>query len=225
MSTHALGKRDAATSRFLPAANYVQAEGRRGGLGINFYDNGVAQADAIVSELLETLAAKGYMRNTIVAITADHGECLGEHGLYLHANSVHEPALRIPFLLVSYGHPPGRTIGGHAIASQIDIAPTILAELGFPQPATWSGTPLQSPASRAFTHFQERSSIGVLDHREPENVWKYWFNSRTRREYAFNLSTDPDEKVNAVDRVPPERLREWRRRALIGAKVEEGPGA
>ena len=147
------------------------------------------------------------------------------HGLYLHANHVREPALRIPFLLLSYGYAPGRPIDGHAVASQVDIAPTILAELGFPQPATWSGTPLQSPGPRVITSFQERSDIGIIDHRDPENVWKYWFNTGTRREYAFNLSVDPGEAVNALEGVPRERLREWRRRALIGVKVEKGPGA
>ena len=225
MSAHVLGKRDAAAGRFHPAANYAGPEGRRenGAPGINFYDNGVLQADAMIDQLLQTLQLKGYLRSAIVAITADHGESLGEEGLYTHSNSVREPALRIPFLIVSYGHQPVGRIDRHAFASQVDIAPTILAELGLPQPATWSGVPLQSAAMRDLTYFQERFNIGLIDHRDPRSVWKYWTDSATRREYAFDLTVDPQERTNAVDRVPPERLREWRLAALIGAKVDRTP--
>lgn len=228
MSAHVLGKRDAAAGRFLPAATYARSEGRdreSGGRGINFYDNGVVQADAVIHALLQTLERKGYLRNAVVAITADHGESLGEHGLYLHTNSVREAALRIPFLLLSYGYAPGRPLDGQAFASQVDVAPTILAELSMPRPATWSGVPLQAPVAREFTYFQERADVGLVDHRDPENIWKYWLNSVTRREYAFNLSVDPREETNAVDRVPPDRLREWRLRILPGARVEKARDA
>jgi glucan phosphoethanolaminetransferase (alkaline phosphatase superfamily) len=224
MSTHVLGKRDPAIVPFSPAATYIRPEGRdrESGRGVNFYDNGVARADAVIHELLQILERKKYLLDAIVAITADHGEALGEHGLYLHGNSVREAALRIPFLLVSYGHRPDRPIDGHAFASQVDIAPTILAELGMPQPATWSGVPLQAAGARDFTYFQERGDAGLVDHRDPRNIWKYWVNSGTRREYAFNLSHDPHEETNAIERVPSDRLREWRRRALVGARVESG---
>lgn len=227
MSAHVLGKRDPAAAKFAPAATYARAEGKdgEGGRGINFYDNGVLQADAVIHELLQTLGRKGYLKNAVVAITADHGESLGEHGLYRHTNSVREAALRIPFVLLSYGYRPGRPLDGQAIASQVDIAPTLLAELGMPQPPTWSGVPLQAPAAREFTYFQERADVGLVDHRDPRNVWKYWVSSATRREYAFNLIADPREDANAIHRVPPERLREWRLRVLAGARVEKARDA
>lgn len=230
MSTHVLGKRDAEAGRFLPAATYFRSKGRDRdgetvGHGINYYDNGVAQADAIIQALLQSLAEKGYLRNAVVAITADHGEALGEHGLYMHGNNVREAALRIPFLLLSYGDSQRRPIDGYPVASQVDIAPTILAELGMPQPTSWSGAPLQTPVKRDFTYFQDRLDVGLVDHRDPQSIWKYWMNSATRREYAFDLSIDPREETNVVDQVPAGRLREWRLRVLAGAKVEKEPGA
>ncbi len=218
MSAHVLGKRDAATDMFLPAGSYLRWKGRDGDLaGINYYDNGVLKADAIIGELLEILSRKGYLRNAIVAVTADHGESLGEHGLYVHGNSVREQTLRIPFLLISYGHRPGAPIDGTAFASQVDIAPTILAELGITPPGTWSGVALQAPFKRAFTYFQERMETGLIDHRDPRNIWKYWTNSVTNEQYAFDLNVDPGEQANALARVPPDRLREWQWRRLTAA--------
>jgi glucan phosphoethanolaminetransferase (alkaline phosphatase superfamily) len=228
MSAHALGKRDPASQRFQPASTYLRPEGRgRDGAqrGINFYDNGVYQADATIHELLEILERKGYLRDAVVAITADHGEALGEHGHYVHADNVREASLRIPLLLISFGDRPKRAIDGHAIASQVDIAPTILAELGIPPPATWSGVPLQAPAARDFTYFQERSYIGLVDHRESPPLWKYWIDSTRRQEHVYDLSVDPREEANALAQVPAARLQEWRRRVLAGARVEKGPEA
>ncbi len=228
MSAHPLGRREAASQRFLPAATYLRPDGRDSDAarrGVNFYDNGVHQADATIGALLELLERKGYLGGAIVAITADHGEALGEHGHYVHGNNVREPSLRIPFLLLSFGERPASPIDGHRLASQVDIAPTILAELGMPQPSTWSGVPLQSPAGREFTFFQERANLGLVDHRDATALWKYWFDSAHRREYAFDLSADPQERVNLVDRVPPARLQEWRRHAFAGAKVARGPEA
>lgn len=228
MSAHALGRREAASQRFQPASTYLRPEGRgRDGAqrGINFYDNGVYQADATIRELLELLERKGYLRDALVAITADHGEALGEHGHYVHADNVREASLRIPLLLISFGDHEKRAIDSHALASQVDVAPTILAELGIPPPATWSGVPLQAPARREFTHFQERAHVGLVDHRDPPRLWKYWIDSASRQEHAYELSIDPGEETNLIARVPPARLQEWRRRVLAGARVEKGPEA
>ena len=221
MSAHALGARDGARAKYAPAANYAllvnrDAESSRGPSerAINHYDNGVLQADAMIGGILEALGRKGYLENTVVAITADHGEALGEHGLFLHGNSVREEALRIPFVLVSYGYRPTAALDGHALASQIDIAPTLLAELGMPRPRTWRGAPLQASASRDFLYFQELWEAGLYDLRDAGSLWKYWTNLKTGEEYAFNLSVDPRERLNAIDQAPPELSRAWRAQLL-----------
>ena len=228
MSTHALGKREPASQRFQPASTYLRPEGRgRDGAqrGINYYDNGVYQADATIHELLQLLERKGYLHDALVAITADHGEALGEHGHYVHAANVREASLRIPLLLISFGNYEKRAIDSHPLASQVDVAPTILAELGIPPPATWSGVPLQTPVAREFTHFQERAHVGLVDHRDPPRLWKYWIDSASREEHAYDLSVDPGEETNLIAQVPAARLQQWRRQVLAGARVEKGPEA
>ena len=98
----------------------------------NFYDNGVVRSDAVIAELLAQLKEKGYLQDALVVITADHGESLGEHGLYHHANSVREEVLRIPLVFIAYGSPLRLPPQVRDFASQVDIAPTILKELGLP---------------------------------------------------------------------------------------------
>lgn len=217
MSAHPLGSRDAKMAKYAPAANYgflanrdVQVDGRPAERAINYYDNGVVQADAMIRGILESLERKGYLKNTVVAITADHGEALGEHGRFQHSNSVREEVLSVPFLLLSYGYRAAKPLDGHALASQVDIAPTLLAELGMPRPGTWQGAPLQQRVFRDFLYFQELWEVGLYDLRDPRNLWKYWTNIKTGEEYAFNLTIDPGEGLNAIGKASREQRRDWR---------------
>ena len=220
MSAHVLGTRDPTSMKFAPAENYTLNRGQEPTeSAVNYYDNGVLHADAMIQEILGQLERKGYLKDALVAITGDHGEAVGEHGHVLHANSVREEVLRVPFVLLSYGDAPTPAIDGHRFSAQVDIAPTLLEELGLPRPATWQGEPLQKPFTRDFVDFRERWEIGVFDLRDPQALWKYWFDSRTGAEYAFNLAVDPRENVNVIGGVPLEHKRAWRRQVLEGATV------
>jgi glucan phosphoethanolaminetransferase (alkaline phosphatase superfamily) len=222
ISTHPLGKRERAFAKFVPAAQYWRFSGaKRESLetAANFYDNSVLQADAVISTLLATLERKGYLRDAVVAITADHGEMLGEHARWGHSESVWDEVLRVPFILLSYGDRPARPLTDRALASQVDIAPTLLAELGLPRPQTWVGTPLQEPAGREFAYFQGLSEVGLAHQRNGKDLWKYWIDSRTGAEYAFNLRVDPKETESLVGRIAPNDKREWRLKVLQGASM------
>jgi glucan phosphoethanolaminetransferase (alkaline phosphatase superfamily) len=214
MSAHSLGSRQLEFARFTPAASYFYARVRDRATVGNFYDNGVVQADAVTHQLLATLRAKGYLSNTLVVITADHGEALGERGHYGHPQALDEEVLRIPLLLMAEGYQPRALSRPGAGISQVDIAPTILAELGMQKPRTWSGFAVHEPIARDFTYLQELDTAGLVDHRDPQNVWKYRVNRITGEEQAINMSSDPVSQTNAIDRVPPLLKREWRSRYL-----------
>jgi arylsulfatase A-like enzyme len=210
MSTHILGKRHKEHSPFSPAASYAIPVNRRAPLVDNFYDNGVVQADAMIHRILATLRDKGYLGEALVVVTADHGESLGEGGRYSHAQSVAEEALRIPLLLIAYGYrAPGSWREGIA-ASHVDVAPTIVAELGMAPARTWSGVALQTSFTRPFTYYQEAYSAGLIDHRDPRRLWKYWVDSKGAREHAYDLTADPGETANVIAAVPENLKREWR---------------
>jgi glucan phosphoethanolaminetransferase (alkaline phosphatase superfamily) len=217
MSAHILRKRDDGQGMFEPAARYSFTDSRDTGPGgeplqsaVNFYDNGVVRADAVINDLLNTLQAKGYLKNTLVVITADHGESLGEHGLFHHANSVREELLRVPLLLISYGYPAKELAPSRIFPSQVDIAPTIASELGLPLPDSWVGRPLQEPATAAISYFTEHSDAGLIDRSDPRNVWKYWRDPASGDDHVFNLSADPHENHDLSAETPAPRLSEWR---------------
>lgn len=232
MSAHRLGKRMGRPPAYVPAEPYRAYRNRpTSGAGqvlpetVNYYDNGVLQSDAVIAEVLGKLKNKGYLEDALVVITADHGEALGEHGMYGHSNSVHEELLRIPFVLLSYGRPPPSLAGHTRNAAQVDVAPTILAELGMPRPATWVGVPLQERHTAPFSHFMQGRDEGLLDARDPSRLWKYWRNQQTREEYAFDLSKDPHELVNLMSAVPPALKSEWAREMLSGGAHRGGSRA
>ena len=85
------------------------------------YDASIAELDHLFFELLRALEKRGRLENTVVALTADHGELLGEHHMLNHQYSVHEPLLRVPLMishpaLVEAGRELGLThFGGRAL--------------------------------------------------------------------------------------------------------------
>jgi choline-sulfatase len=92
------------------------------------YDGGIAYEDALLGQLFAHLEATGLWDKTIVIVTADHGEELGEHGLFLHSQNYEEVA-RVP-LLVHF--PRGRFAGQRvsALLSTLEVMPTILDLVG-----------------------------------------------------------------------------------------------
>ena len=187
----------------------------------NFYDNGVLQFDETVHELLSVLDAHGYLRDAVVVITGDHGELLGERGHYEHAKTVLQGVLDIPLLLIRYGY-SGEPIPPPRLASQIDIAPTILRELALPVPEAWSGSALQNGVTRPFSYFQQGTEVGLFDLRDGSALWKYWRNVRSGVEEAYRLDLDPDEQRNQIEAVPAELHRQWLRETLPGTTAVSG---
>ncbi len=211
MSAHTLGKRLPEYSAYLPSKSYAgRAQGAPDEEYINYYDNGVLQADGIIKELLTILKNKNYLQNALVVITADHGESLGEHNLYAHANSVQEELLNVPLLLISYNQKNKTPSQKREFISQIDIAPTILHDLRMEVPKTWSGDSIDNIKTPDFSFFQLSPNYGLYDHRDGRALWKYWRNIRTDEEFAFNLTADPNENHNLILKVSMALKKEWR---------------
>ncbi len=213
MSAHPLGQREKEFAKFLPATNYSLSITRatlKPENAVNYYDNGVLQTDDVISKLLQTLRAKKYLENSLVVITGDHGEALGEHGQYSHANGLREAAIRIPLIMLSYGHKSTRFAEENLAVAQVDIAPTIFNEFNMPIPDTWRGSVLQTNQERRVTFLQQGDEMGLIDLRHKPSIWKYWIKNGTGQEYAFDLSNDPNEEDNSISTVPSSRLGDWR---------------
>lgn len=212
MSTHGLGTRFEDTPGFGPEENYVgpgdkdvQAQQR----AVNFYDRGVLQADRMVREILDRLQAGGYLQDALVVITGDHGEFLGEHGRYTHGKGVWEPGLRVPFVLLAFGHAEPGPLQAGSVVSQVDIAPTLLRALDMPIPSTWEGQPLQEPARARAVYFQQGAYIGLVDTRTPGRLYKHWLGPRKGESFTFDLSQDPAEQHELTPSIPEALRNEW----------------
>lgn len=177
----------------------------------NFYDGGVRQTDETIRVLLEVLRSKGLMEDTIVVVTADHGEFIGERGLYAHNKRVFGEVLDIPLVLMTSGKAAPLRIDGRRLASQVDIAPTVLSHLGLPIPATWSGVPLQSgEAQEQQVYFQQNAEFGLVERRKDGRTWKYWVHAESGREFAFDLESDPLETSNRAGEITASDRKRWR---------------
>ena len=94
----------------------------------------VARTDRAIGRVLEALAALpgDVGARTVVVLTADHGESLGEHGTVGHARDLTEPVVRIPLLI----HVPGlEPTVIQRPRTTLSVLPTLLDVLGLPQPA------------------------------------------------------------------------------------------
>jgi arylsulfatase A-like enzyme/Tfp pilus assembly protein PilF len=98
------------------------------------YDAEIAAADAQLGRLLDTLELQGRLDETLVVVTGDHGEMLGEHGEATHGFFVYDAATRIP-VIVSGPGVPVQEVGDQVRI--VDLMPTSLDLLGLaPPPAT-----------------------------------------------------------------------------------------
>jgi len=102
---------------------------------VELYDATVRQVDTRIQRLIDGLKTRGLWENTLLIITADHGEEFGEHGGWAHDQSVYQELLHVPLLI----RLPGDEFGGTRVASPartIDVLPTVFDYLGKSERAT-----------------------------------------------------------------------------------------
>jgi choline-sulfatase len=92
------------------------------------YDAEVAFVDAQLGRLLRRVEELEKGAPTLVLVTADHGESLGEHGEDTHGIFLYDSTIRVPFVLAGPGVPAGGVVG--TVARGIDVAPTLLDYAG-----------------------------------------------------------------------------------------------
>ena len=105
------------------------------------YDGEIAAVDQEVGRVMEALRDSRAAGRTVVAVTSDHGESLGEHDYYFdHGEDVFEPSLAIPLVIAGPGLPAGRRVSG--FASTLDLVPTLLDAVKVSYPPDLAGTSL-----------------------------------------------------------------------------------
>jgi arylsulfatase A-like enzyme len=131
---------------FDPHAPYQPSAEDLARAGGDAYRGEVLAADRAVGEVMDLLRRRRLVERTIVVVVADHGEDLGDHGEPSHASFCYDTTLHVPLLV---RHPDGRRAGerSRAIASVVDVFPTIVEALGLADPggedgvSLWDGDP------------------------------------------------------------------------------------
>lgn len=187
------------------------------------YDAEVHYADAHVASVLVRLALAGVLDDTLVVITADHGEGLGQHGWWHHGPVIYEEAVRVPLVF----RWPGPIAGGRTIDAPVglvDLAPTVLDLIGVDArlpasdgrslaPALRDGAALdpERPVFLQRRLYRSRRTRGVPVRGEKLGVragrWKYIEAQEEGTRELYDLARDPAELENVVDAHPDEARR------------------
>ncbi|MBI3664770.1 MAG: sulfatase, partial [Acidobacteria bacterium] len=110
------------------------------------YDGGIAYLDFHLGKLLQQLRDLGLYENSLLLITSDHGQALGERSLVGHAGvSVYQDVVHVP-LLIRYPHTSQKAVVEEPV-SLVDILPTVLDVLGLEIPRGIDGQSLRQLAS------------------------------------------------------------------------------
>ncbi|NNE43303.1 MAG: sulfatase-like hydrolase/transferase, partial [Gemmatimonadetes bacterium] len=112
---------------FDPHAVYSPPPAQAARFGAGSYEGEIAFVDEQIGRILEEI---GDLSGVVVAVTADHGESLGDHGEQSHGLFVYESTLRVPWVLAGPGVPRGTRVADPV--SLVDVTPTLLEVLGLP---------------------------------------------------------------------------------------------
>jgi len=194
------------------------------------YDGEIAYTDAQVGRLLDGLETDGRLDNTLVVLTADHGEGLGEHAEPGHGMFLYDTTILVPLVI----RLPDRLGAGREVMEQvrlIDVAPTIVELVVAAIPESFSGLSLtpffQGEGGDSRTAYSEtyypRWHFGWQElHALRKDGFKYIL---APDEELYDLRSDPTETTNLVadDRGRVAALRE-EVEAVRDAGVPTGPG-
>ncbi len=178
------------------------------------YAGEIAYIDDCIGQVLDRLRALGVYDNTLVIVTGDHGESLGEHGEITHSYFVYQSTLHVPLVIRAPGCGKGLRVDGNV--SLVDIVPTVLDLVGLERPARLQGVSLRSALEGGagpdgnrslYAESMEAATFACSPlHCIVEGGWKYIL---TRRPELYDLSQDPGETKDLAGQQPEvaQRLR------------------
>jgi lipoteichoic acid synthase len=174
----------------------------------------IYRVDAFIDDFYRELEKLGLADDTLVVITADHGETFGQHLGLIHGHSVYEEEVHVPLIMLNR-HLARLGPRSPVIGSHVDMWPTIMDICALPCDPRWQGRSLLgvSPdeARRAYFASRANQHCGVR-----QGKYKYILDGKNRRDLLYDLEADPEERVNLAEREREltaqlrRRVMEWR---------------
>lgn len=189
------------------------------------YYGSVSFVDEQIGRILDALARRGWLENTLILFTADHGDMTGDHYLW-RKTYAYEASARIP-MLIRWGSGFRDAQRGRVLRQPVelrDILPTFLdaAGVGF-NPARFDGRSMldlvrgKTDAWRPWIDLEHDVCYSPENHWNAltDGRWKYIFHARDGEEQLFHLAADPGELQDlAADPAHAATLRLWRSRMI-----------
>lgn len=167
------------------------------------YDCGIRYMDDHIGQLLQALERMGVLEDTAIIVSADHGENLGELGLYAEHGTADQITCRIPMIIRWPGGKEGHVDGG--LHYNLDLAPTLADLFGQPRMKSWDGQSYASAILNGSDCGREHLVLSQNAHVCQRSVrFGDWLYIRTYHdgyhlfpeEMLFNLAEDPHEQYN-----------------------------
>jgi arylsulfatase A-like enzyme len=174
------------------------------GFYVNRYDRSIRFVDQLVGKFWNALEESGVASNTLLVVTSDHGEGLGDNGVFAHEYFLYDFLVRVPLIL----HFPDRIRGGQIWSQQVsllDIVPTVLGLTGASIPETLEGRDLSNhlvAGTRPTNAPLVSGSYIARGHRRfmvRAQRHKLILDANTNEEKFYDLLTDPTEQVDLTD--------------------------
>jgi len=189
-----------------------------------YYHGEVSFVDQALGHLLAALRAAGRLEETIVLVTADHGEELGDHGHWSHGYTLHREVLHVPLILSAPGLGSRAGTTADHPASLIDVVPTLADLAGLPPAADpGDGRNLLAPPAGDRPLFAATAACGLparysvfdgryayirfdrpatADGRPGPRAARYLAVADPPAEALFDLDVDPLERDNLAEHLP-----------------------
>ncbi len=174
------------------------------------YDGEIAYVDFAVGKLLTTLRSRGLYDQSLIVVVADHGEAFGEHGEWSHGLFLYDETIHVPLLIKL----PSAGSGRRLIESRVglvDIAPTLLQEVGIAAPSAMQGQSLlELVKAKSNAAAQDRPEYAETDYPYRAFGWsslrawragKYLYIDAPQRE-LYDQPQDPEAAHNLANSAP-----------------------
>lgn len=157
--------------------------------------------DDQVGRIIEAVERRGMGEDTVVVFASDHGEMLGDHGLYTKSVP-YEAALRVPLIAAGPDIPGGRT--SDALVELIDVNPTLCALAGLTVQEGLDARDLGSVLTGERATHREEAASALREFRLVRTAERKLVAHHTGEVELYDLKNDPDERENLAGERPGE---------------------